>query len=191
VQGSKEWLAWRQGGLGSSDVSVLMGENKHETIKDLWLRKTGRLEARAENAAMRHGKEHEQAAREALCEYTGDFWRPVCLQDDIWEWMRVSLDGWNGSMPAEIKCPTTERKWMEMCAAVPLYYRAQLQYQIAVSEADRAYFWAWFEGKGNLIVVERDDDYIVEMLKRADQMWACIELETYPDFFKENEDGRI
>ena len=55
-QGTPEWLEWRRGGLGSSDVSTLMLENKYESVKDLWLRKTGRLEARAENAAMRHGK---------------------------------------------------------------------------------------------------------------------------------------
>ena len=104
----------------------------------------------------------------------------------------MSLDGWNGKVVAEIKCPTTRNGWMRMCEEVPLYYKAQLQYQLAVAEVDQVYFWAWFEGKGNLLVVERDEPYIQEMVRRADQFWTCVELETYPPesfFIKETERG--
>ncbi len=190
-QGSPEWHEWRKGGIGASDVPTLMLENPWESIADLWKRKTGRLEPRSENAAMRNGKDTEQAAREALGAFTGDFWAPICCEDDVFPELRASLDGWNGKIPAEIKVPSTEAKWLEMSVAVPRYYYGQLQHQIAITEAARAYFWAYFEGRGNLLIVERDDPYIVEMGRRVTQFWHCIELDTYPpeSFFREGYRG--
>lgn len=190
-QGSPDWLEWRKGGIGASDAPTLMLESPWESIADLWKRKTGRLEPRRQNAATRHGNDTEQAAREALGALTGEFWSPCCMEDDLFSEMRASLDGWNGKIPAEIKCPTTEAKWIEMSAAVPRYYYGQIQHQIAVSEADKAYFWAYFEGKGNLLIVERDDIYIAELGRRVTQFWHCVELDTYPpeSFFARNSNG--
>lgn len=180
VQGSREWMEWRKGGVGASDAPALMLEDPWVSLADLWKRKTGRLEPRRQNAATRHGHESEQAAREALGAFTGEFWAPCCMEDDIFDELRASLDGWNGSIPAEIKCPTTFEKWMEMSAAVPQYYYGQIQHQMLVSEAPRAYFWAWYEGKGNLLIVERDEPYILELSQRIGQFWHCVQLDIYP-----------
>lgn len=171
-----------------------MLENRFESIQDLWLRKTLRKPPKELNGNMLHGQTYEQAAREALGAQVGDFFSPVCMVHDDFAWMRASLDGWNGTVPAEIKCPTTIEKWMEMSAAVPIYYRAQIQHQLAVSAARVCYFWVYVpateqlgEARGNLIVVERDEAYITELIRREQQFQRCLELDTYPptSFFEE------
>lgn len=186
-QGSADWREWRKGGIGSSDAPVLMLESPWESVADLWRRKTGRLDPKATNAAMQHGLDCEQAAREALCAFTGEFFAPCCQEDSTHPFLRVSLDGWTGSLAAEIKSPVSEAKWMEMSTAVPDYYRAQLQFQLMVTETPRLYFWPFYEGRGNLLVIERDDPYIVELRRRAIQFWRAVEMDTYPPekFFRE------
>ena len=40
----KEWLNFRNGGIGGSDLAVICGLSKYKSLLQLWLEKTGQLE---------------------------------------------------------------------------------------------------------------------------------------------------
>ena len=39
----EEWLKYRTGGIGGSDVSVIAGINPYRSLHQLWLEKTGQI----------------------------------------------------------------------------------------------------------------------------------------------------
>lgn len=58
--GSDEWLAWRKGGLGASELPAILGLDPYRTEHDVWLVKTGRAPDFRGNAKTRWGHRLEQ-----------------------------------------------------------------------------------------------------------------------------------
>lgn len=54
------WLKLRSSTVGSSEISTIMGLNKHQTPLQLWAQKTGRLASTEDNDFMRLGRLMEQ-----------------------------------------------------------------------------------------------------------------------------------
>ena len=59
VQGTREWLEWRHKGLGASDASTIMGENRFKSAAQLLQEKRGPAQDFGQNAAMARGTELE------------------------------------------------------------------------------------------------------------------------------------
>lgn len=58
--GSPEWVEWRRGGLGASDLPAILGLDPYRSEHDVWEEKTGRRPAFAGNAKTRWGHRLEQ-----------------------------------------------------------------------------------------------------------------------------------
>lgn len=58
--GSREWLEWRRGGLGASDLPTILALNPYQTEHELWLVKTGQAVPFAGNARTRWGHRLER-----------------------------------------------------------------------------------------------------------------------------------
>jgi len=91
-QGTREWLAWRRRGIGTSDAPTIMGENPWKSTEYLLQEK---CEGRrcGSNAAMAKGMELEPVARERYESKIGISVVPACLQSVKYEWLRASVDG--------------------------------------------------------------------------------------------------
>lgn len=180
-QDTPEWHEFRAQGIGASEAPTIMWENPYESPFSLWRRKTGRAGAKTQTAAMAHGKNTEQVARDAYCAETGDFMPPACGIHDEFDWMRASFDGINGKTILEVKCPSEIQNHLTAREGqVPDHYLAQVQHQLAVSGADLCHFWSFFEGKGALVEVKPQAEYIKELIATEKTFWQWVMDDKYP-----------
>jgi len=81
-QGTHEWLEWRHKGIGASDASTVMGENRFKSSAKLLQEKRQPAQGSFQNAAMALGTQLEPEARRRHIANTGRDVRPVCLRPE-------------------------------------------------------------------------------------------------------------
>lgn len=177
IQGSAEWLAWRQLKIGSSDAAVIMGVNPWKTRLQLWKEKV-LGETVQENDAMRRGKELESLARLIVNRDFHSDYQPCCMEHDIYPCIIGSFDGYDSRWPMpilEIKCPSTPENFMKTVngGSIPEYYYPQVQHLMMVANANGCLFNVFFNEECMSYPVCRDDEYCEKLLK--------AELEFYGD----------
>ena len=93
-QGSEEWLKERSNGIGSSEVSVIMGLNPWKTPYELYHEKVTGESTFKGNEATDHGTKTEPEARKYFEDMTGKTVKEVGLViDNDRPYLRVSPDG--------------------------------------------------------------------------------------------------
>lgn len=180
----------RRGFLGSSDAPIIRGLSPWCTPRELWEIKTGRREVPPGNWATERGIRLEAEAREAYQERTGRVVRPTILVHAEFPWMRSAPDGmdFDGSVVTEIKVPGAEDLFCAIEGRVPEKYLPQVWHHLAVSGAQVCEFWCYYrrdedapeQGRGALVVVERDDDAIEDLIAAEAEFWRLIETDTPP-----------
>jgi putative phage-type endonuclease len=182
IQGSKEWLAWRNEGLGGSDAPIIMGDSPWTTPYQLWERKLGLAPDQTQTFRMTRGIDMEPIARAAYESLTGEIVEPICVTHPVFEWMRVSLDGMplGGGIPLEIKCPGAADHAEAVAGRVPGKYKAQLQHAMACTQAPKMHYFSYDGENGVLVVVDRDDAYIAQMIETEQAFWQCVCTKTPP-----------
>lgn len=183
TQGSEAWHEWRLGGIGASEVPVLMLEDDRRTPRDIWRVKTRRdQESRESNFAMQRGIEAEPRIR-ALYELYNDCEMPaVNLVHPDMPHLRASADGFNESLSrgAEFKYPGREKHELAIAGKVPLCYIGQVQAQLFVSGA-ASWDYVSYNGVDIAVVnVKPDFEYIARMLKVVDEFWRCVQEDCEP-----------
>ena len=181
-QGTSEWLAWRHQGIGASDASTIMGENRFESPSGLLHQKRGPVILDSfQNEAMALGTKLEPVARKLYIEKTGKDVRPVCVQSSRYDWLRASLDGLSVNQDAvvEIKFGASVYRKVSQSHSVPDYYYGQLQHILAVTGLDSLDFWCyWPDNPALLLPVERDDTYIEHLLSKELEFWNLVKQAT-------------
>jgi len=176
-QNSPEWLKWREGGLGASEIPTVMGENPYESALNLWRLKSGIDKKPGDNYFTRHGRYNEEAARQLYNEQYGEVMIPHTFESIAFPWLRASLDGINfeGDLVLEIKCPIKAKVFTlaEQGIVIP-YYIGQLQCQMFVTGAKRAHFFVYFGTKTATVAVEADPAYHDRMLRQAFKLWKAV-----------------
>jgi len=176
-QGKKEWLAWRNQGIGASDAPAIMGESIWKSASTLLKEKCGETKAGFMNRAMARGTALEPKARKNYEAKVGIRVYPVCLQSVEHEWLRASLDGLtsDGSTVVEIKCGESCYRKTAKSQTVPKYYYGQLQHILAVTHLPSIDFYCYFPGQtGVHLCIPRDDSYIRRLLDKEDQFWKEV-----------------
>ena len=79
-QGTDQWREWRHNGIGSSDASIIMGENRLKSPSELLREKRGSARDSGQNQAMTRGIRDEPEARRRYTARTGRDVGPACLQ---------------------------------------------------------------------------------------------------------------
>lgn len=160
IQGSEEWKAWRNAGVGASDCPIIMSGNLAK-IERLKAQKWG-SEKVYETAAMTRGKDLEPEARaeankELLCKL-----EPVCFQSLKYPGLLCSLDGWfqDTRTLVEIKCPGAATCRRVESGDIPIEYVWQIQHQIAVTNALSAYLAVYDGASLQMVFVKRNQDMI-------------------------------
>lgn len=183
MENKEEWLAWRKKGLGSSDAPIIMGVSPWKTPYELWLEKTGRAGEQVTNWAMERGNKLEPRAR-ALFEVENDKSFPAKnVVHSEYDFLRASLDGWceeTGEI-LEIKCPGVDDHIKAKQGILPEKYYPQVQHQLMVTGAKRAYYYS-FDGKeGATVIVEPDLKYINALLLAEKNFWVHVAEDVPPN----------
>lgn len=195
-QNSKDWYTWRGKGLGASDAAVIMGVSKWTTPFELWTYVTGvctRPEPnRFAEAAMQRGHDLEPQAREIANKQIGKVFSPLCVEDTDRPHARASLDGYCGLFSPdsamqlyvvaggeilEIKCPGKVAHAKALKGEVPAEYYAQVQQQLYVSQASKAWYFSW-DGEsayGAVIEVLPDLEYQTRLVAALDAFWGRVQ----------------
>lgn len=176
-QNTREWHALRAQGIGGSDAVNVMrgpGSKSWERVMEEKLLSV----TRPANASMQLGSLLESEARDRYERHRRISVEPAVLRSSRRKWMLASLDGLSedGATAVEIKCG--EGIYNHVCdrGCVPTQYRAQLQHYLAVTGLSSIDFWCyWPHRKPKIIVVERDDAYIEELLNREQAFWRALQ----------------
>lgn len=191
-QDTDEWLNWRNGGIGSSDVALLMSPNPvfDRTIRSLWEQRIGyERTVKLDNEHIRRGKELEPIIRDKVCELLDVDFIPECIQRTDAPYLRASLDGINykHNCILEIKAPS-EKYFNEYLTEwkIPDNYYLQMQYQMLVSNTDYGYFAFYNKDLLNdageqehahpyIIPVKANYELMLEIEKRCALFWKAVE----------------
>lgn len=189
----KEYQKWRSDKIGSSDVSVIMGNSPWKTPLQLWKSKTGRVVnefAPSLNAQL--GIIYEDTVRSEI-EFKLDLdFPPQIFVSDLHPFMMSSLDGWNeeNKIVLEIKSvlgrPTYDKA---LEGKVSETYLDQVQHQLYVTGGTKCLFYVAkiepFMGKYKLVdkvLVEAypDKDHQEKIVKSCLEFYNCMKNDIPP-----------
>ena len=167
-QRSYEWLLWRKGKIGSSDIATICGLNPYKTARQLYQERIDGVTVSV-NPDMARGMQLEPLALSVFNAKLNKLFSPACFVHDSHTFAIASLDGYLDGELVEIKCPRRETllKWVE-AAKIPDMYMAQMQWQMLISGAKRAHFFAFVNDIEFLhLVIEPDITMQLELLDAA------------------------
>ena len=187
----EEWLKFRTGGIGGSDVSIIAGINPFKSVHQLWLEKTGQIEPEQTESEYAHfGTLLEPIVRKEFTERTGIKVRQkhMLLQSSEYPFMYADLDGVinEGGELAIFEAKTASQYRMETWEeGVPAGYILQVQHYMAVTGAKKTYIAALVGGNHFVYhVVERDEVMIAKIITMEKYFWETHVLggvEPIPD----------
>jgi putative phage-type endonuclease len=187
-QRSKEWFKAREGRITGSSVGAILGYSPFMSPDDVMRRMVREYHgAESEfkgNAATEWGTLNEPGA---CVEYEMETGSTVelCGFYKYEHWLGASPDGLIGSNGlVEFKCPYSMRKGEGRfkTALEQLHYYAQMQVQMFITERDFCDFYQWSPGKTQLEVVNRDEQFINNMLPRLKEFYeAYLEEIKHPE----------
>lgn len=187
----EEWLKYRTGGIGGSDVSIIAGINPFRSVHQLWLEKTGQVEPEQTQSEYAHfGTLLEPIVRKEFTERTGIKVRQkhMLLQSEEYPFMFADLDGVineNGEMAIFEAKTASQYKMDTWEEEVPAGYILQVQHYMAVTGAKKTYIAALVGGNHFVYhVVKRDEVMIAKIIAMEKYFWETHVLggvEPVPD----------
>ena len=130
-----EWLECRKKGLGGSDIGAICGLNAYSSPIDVYLDKLGLKEEKADNEAMRQGRDFEDYVAKRFEEATGKKVRRknAILQHEEYEFMLANIDrdvvGENSLLEIKTTNMMNESLWKD--GKIPESYELQCHHYMA------------------------------------------------------------
>jgi len=167
-QGSPKWKALRQTKITATMASSIMAMNPYKSVYQLFEELTGLKEETPPNEAMLRGTALEPLALDAFNTETGFLFCPAVWQSDEHPWAMASLDGAvviGSEVRAivEIKCGKTAFK-QALKGEIAPYYHCQMMHQMMVCNVPEMEYYAYWEGNGVRIKIDRDQEFIDKMV---------------------------
>jgi putative phage-type endonuclease len=185
-QGSSEWLIWRQGGLGASEISVLMGTNPYKTPLKLWEVKCGFSQEDPINRAMQHGIDNEDIARQWVNTKFHLDLKPLCIEDENHSHYKASLDGYDeaNGVVYEIKCPSSQKTLDAAIndGVIHDYWKDQVIWQSGLANVKKSFItlWDYRTLEGITLPVEFNELRFNQMKVAADKFWQSVKMGAPP-----------
>ncbi len=179
-QGSKEWLEFRRKHIGASDAGTILGINPYDNTSQLMDEKINGT-SKPMNENMRNGQVMEPEARLAYEIHTGYSVEPLVAEHETHDFLSASFDGVTDDLNhgVEIKCGK-QSHLKAIKGQIPPYYMAQLQHQMMIAGWKKMHYWSYRDGQGILIVVERNEEFISDMLDKQIDFWNSVTQFTAP-----------
>lgn len=186
IQGTKEWLEFRQNKIGASDAACIMGVGFHSPYK-LWQVKLGMTEIH-QSPAMARGLDLEPMIRKEYELQTGINVEPEVIVHPEIHWMIASLDGHNAEKKVAVEIKTANKIDHESCknGQVPEKYYPQLQHQMACLGYNSIDYFSWHETDTVLVKLNRNDDYIKVLYEMEEKFYQCMIDLTPPEMTEED-----
>lgn len=176
-----QWLAWRRQGIGASDIAAILGLSPWATPFSVWAEKSGRvpIDDSAPTVEQEFGLRAEAMLAPWFEELTGYYarkWQHRAHHRD-WRIARATLDALvfrtkRSAAPLgvlEIKTTDRQRDWTD--ETMPLHYVAQVQYQMEVTDTDRAWLFALHGRRPRIYPIDRDLADGAWLLDAARRFW--------------------
>ncbi|MDR3413611.1 MAG: YqaJ viral recombinase family protein [Formivibrio sp.] len=181
----EQWLAVRQGGIGSSDAAVAAGLSPYKSPLELWLEKTGRKPAEdlSQSEAVFWGSTLEAIIANVYANRSGNKVRRVnaVLQHSEHLFMLANLDravGSDGVLEVKTAGGHSAQFWED---GVPEHYQCQVLHQLAVTGKAWADVAVLIGGQDFRIYrIERDESQIADLIEREQVFWGMVESDVQP-----------
>lgn len=182
----EEWLAVRNGGIGSSDAAAAIGLSPYKSPLELWLEKTGRKPATDLNQSepVFWGSTLEPILARVYAERTGNKVRRVnaVLQHPNHPFMLANLDraiGADGVLEIKTAGHHSAVFWED---GIPEAYQCQVLHQLAVTGRTWADVAVLIGGQDFRIYrVECEDDKVAALIEREAAFWQRVDTDTAPE----------
>jgi putative phage-type endonuclease len=175
-QGSQEWLSWRKTTITATDCPSIMGSSPWSTEYKCWQRKLSLVEEETSNDAMERGKRLEPEARVQFIQQYGIEMFPKVVESSEFEFLGASLDGIShfGDYILEIKCGGSKLHNMALHGIIPEYYLHQIQHQLIVTKAEKAFYYSYNGNDGICIEVLPDPTFFDKYMPKARAFWRAV-----------------
>lgn len=192
-QGTNEWLAFREQGLGSTDMASIMGMNPYKTALEVYYDKVGLGTPVKDNIFMQKGREEEPKILKQYNNENFSEFKPVCVIHEDFDYLRGSLDGYDNRFKEnsilEIKYSMYPK--MTNCFLkqdIEIFKTIYPQYYVQVQ------WFAFLTDSSNINIVtrnvyddsllslkiDRDETLIQEMFSKAKHFWENHVLKLCP-----------
>lgn len=186
----KNWLGWRQKGIGSSDAAIIWGDSPYKNRYDLFLDKTMPQtydgEAKEENGYITfRGQELEPLIRKRWATIAAmdlnieSEWLPLNV-DQGGKVMRASLDGVSDTTAdkviAEFKFQGKDAHKQVERGIIAGHYRIQIQHQLLVSGAKRGFLVSYNPELDTILYHEvlADVEFHNEHIRKCKSFWKEV-----------------
>lgn len=177
-----EWLAWRQQGVGASDVAAILGLSRWASPWSLWCNKTGLLpDDDDETDYQRFGRYAERMIAPWFTDETGLYvtGEQARMEHPEHPWRRCTTDGFVTDSAAayvdldelqgllQIKTTGPGRRYDEL----PPDWQAQEQYEMHVTGLPKAWLAVLHGRRLEIYELERDEADIAFIVEQVDRFW--------------------
>ena len=185
MEGESEWLAFRNEGVGGSDVASIMGLSKYRSPIEVWMEKRGLKEPAdlSDKEAVEWGHRLEAIIRKKFA----DMHQELSVLENLYSfvdkerpWAHANLDGILmdedksfGVLEIKTVGKNREKDWAD---GVPDYYLTQVTHYMSVTGWGYAWVAALIGGQHYVEYrVERDEDDIRAVDAAVDTFWNdCV-----------------
>lgn len=183
----ENWLKMRGSGIGGSDAAVIAGVSSWKSPFQLWLEKTGQVEAEdlSDNEYVYWGTVLEQAVADRFCELTGKkVTRRGMLQDEKHPFLLASVDRMVVGENAGLECKTTNsfsgKAWED--DEIPDAYYIQCQHYMMVTGCEKWYIACLIGGNHFVWKEVARNEADIEALRELEiRFWDMVKTGTMPE----------
>lgn len=182
-QGTKEWHEFRKQGIGSSDITILLGSYPFggKTPLTLFEDKTSGLVDYSDSKAMAYGREEEGKALEVL-KKTHPSLKAACAIHDEYDFVRCSFDALGDGIFFEIKSPyLLEILEKALMGKLQEYWVDQVRWQMLVGGFEVGRVAVWDGTTPHIFEIEKDQDWESEALMVAKEFWSGVAIGQRPE----------
>ena len=184
----EEWLSIRNGYIGGSDASAVIGMNPYKSRYTLWAEKTGKIPQFEGNITTRVGAYLEQLVADMFEEETGKKVRKKnrTMVNEDYPFACANVDRLVVGEKAVLEIKTTNSiplmRTLRNSDEFPDAYYAQCVHYLAVTGLDKVYLAALINCREfKVYELERDQAEIDALMKAEKDFWNLVETNTPPD----------
>lgn len=180
----EDWKAERGNGIGGSEASIIMGENRYRELLDLYEEKRGLAPDFEGNYLTRRGHHMEDFLREEFTRETGiQTQRRGLMASKERPYVRVNVDALTsdgGLFEAKVHSHHLKDDWSEIEGRVSSESFWQVQHGMYVTGRSHAWIVSDVGGELHIIYIERDDDLIDDLISEIDHFWHYHLVQNVP-----------
>lgn len=180
-----DWVELRKKSIGGSDAAAIVGLNNYSSAFSVWAEKTGRIDAKEDNEAMRQGRDLEEYVAQRFVEQTGKHVRKcnAFLYNDLYPFAHANIDREIVGEDAGLECKTTSllNPYNFKNGEYPENYYVQCQHYMAITGKKKWYIAVLVLNRSfHVYEVERDEDEIAALMKAESDFWRYVEEDAPP-----------